>query len=220
MRSLVYACRYRFYYNTRSKVGARYYTRSGRPCWQCYCSKLRLVGTMDLHKLIPDRWLDFDELNELFDNQPTGAALSEKDDMLASQQNEANTENTETDSLMLLASQQYEVQVGATMESAPASTSRFGAPVTGDSINQLVTARIPGKTRKTTQWAMNVWREWAVFRLSSPMHGEEATQRLNDDFLSMCASDQSFWLCRFVCEAAKKIQTHIHQIHFIRYVVD
>ena len=27
---------------------------------------------MDLHKLIPDRWLDF---NELFDNQPTGAAL-------------------------------------------------------------------------------------------------------------------------------------------------
>ena len=55
---------------------------------------------MDLHKLIPDRWLDFDEL---FDNQPTGAALSEKDDMLASQQNEANTENTETDSLMLLA---------------------------------------------------------------------------------------------------------------------
>ena len=84
--SLVYACRYRFYYNTRSKVRARYYTRSGRPCWQCYCSKLRLVGTMDLHELIPDIWLDFDELNELFDNQPTGAALSEKDDMLASQQ--------------------------------------------------------------------------------------------------------------------------------------
>ena len=41
---------------------------------------------MDLHELIPDIWLDFYELNELFDNQPTGAALSEKDDMLASQQ--------------------------------------------------------------------------------------------------------------------------------------
>ena len=141
--------------------------------------------------LIPDVWSDLDEplpppVSELSVNQTTEAALSENDD-----------------ALLQLASQQYEDQVSAA-ESATTSTSRFGAPVTGDSIDRLVTSGIPEKSKRTTQWAMNVWREWAVFRLSLSMHGEEATHELRDDFLSMCATDQSFWLCRFVCEAAKK----------------
>ena len=111
--------------------------------------------------LIPDVWSDLDEplpppVSELSVNQATEVALSENDD-----------------ALLQLASQQYEDQVSAA-ESATTSTSRFGAPVTGDSIDRLVTSGIPEKSKRTTQWAMNVWREWAVFLLSLSMHGEEA----------------------------------------------
>ena len=47
------------------------------------------------------------------------------------------------------------------------ASARFGAPVTAMSIDQLITSKVPAKTRKTTQWAINVWKEWAVFRTSS-----------------------------------------------------
>ena len=73
----------------------------------------------------------------------------------------------------------------------PLALPGLGPLVTGDSIDRLVTSGIPEKSKQTTQWAMNVWRERAVFRLSLSMHGEEATHELRDDFLSMCAADQS-----------------------------
>ena len=105
---------------------------------------------------------------------------------------------------LLLGSQQYENEAIATVEQPETSTSaRFRAPVTHESIDQLITSNVPEKTRKTTRWATNVWREWAVFRKSKIMQDERAHE-LNEDFVSMSSSDQSFWLCRFVCEVAKK----------------
>ena len=140
---------------------------------------------MDLHKIIPDGWFDLDDPPQSA-NETASDALSE-------------------DSLLLLASQLYKEQVSSTTtESVVMGASRFGAPVTGDSIDQLVTAGISEKTKRTTQWALKVLKEWAAFHLSSSMHEEEAAHQLKDDFLSMSSSDQSFWLCRFVCEAAKK----------------
>ena len=119
-----------------------------------------------------------------------------------------------SDSLLLLASQQYEDDAGFTEEegqleneavqSLETSTSaRFGAPVTDESIELLITSNVPEKTRNATRWATNVWREWAVLCKSKVMQ-DERVHELNEDFVSMSGPDQSFWLCRFVCEVAKK----------------
>ena len=127
--------------------------------------------------------------------------------LFASQQYEAAAaaiSTEEEDQLLLLASQRYENEDFATIEPPETSTSaRFKAPVTDESIDQLITSNVPDKTRKTTCWATNVWKEWAVFRKSNVMQDERAHE-LNEDFVSMSGPDQSFWLCRFVCEVAKK----------------
>ena len=179
--------------------------------------------------ITPEGWWEDDDLGSAAVESANSAATEEdctvsaEDDyllLLASQQYEASgtiraMESTETstsatlaavstedDYLLQLASQQYET-IAAT-ESAETSTStRFGAPVMAKSIDQLITSTVPAKTRKSTQWAINVWREWAVFRKSSASRDEERAHELKEDFVNMSAPDQSFWLCRFVCKVAK-----------------
>ena len=93
------------------------------------------------------------------------------------------------DQLLLLVSQQYENANAMAAQSPYTSTSaRFGAPVILESINQLITSKVEEKIRKTTHWANNVWREWAVFRKSTVMQDERAYE-LNEDF-SMISQDE------------------------------
>lgn len=83
------------------------------------------------------------------------------------------------------------------VESLETSTSaRFGAPVTAESIEQLITSKVPEITSRTTRWANNVWREWAVLHKSKVMQDERAHE-LNEDFVSMSGPDKSFWLCQY-----------------------
>ncbi|CAI8018728.1 hypothetical protein GBAR_LOCUS11349 [Geodia barretti] len=145
---------------------------------------------MDVERfdVAPDGWWDEDDLESREVVAPAGTSTEDSTESAAS----------EEDRILLLASQQYEDEASSNAVESPetSASARFGAPVTAMSIDQLITSKVPAKTRKTTQWAINVWKEWAVFRTSSASRDEEGAHGLNEDFVSMNAADQSFWMCR------------------------
>ena len=91
------------------------------------------------------------------------------------------------DKLLLAASQQFEDQLYSSQPGWPAEAtcktkglkeesggdvvpivpcnSRFASPTIFSDIHRVKESRIPKKTKANTDWATNIWKEWAVFQL-------------------------------------------------------
>ena len=127
------------------------------------------------------------------------------------------------DELLLAASQQFENQtescsiqpfvppsesdkqvepVSLTSSSSDTKTARFAAPCSCSDIEIVKESQIPNKTKSNTTWAINIWREWATYRLKR-LAPEESKFRLDTDILKMETNAVAFWLQRFVLEVRK-----------------
>ncbi len=75
------------------------------------------------------------------------------------------------------------------------NSKRFGSPLSAKAIDRAIADRVPEKTRKTTQWAMSVFRSWCDARSIN-----EPTEKLSSDMLADL-------LRRFVMEARRQDET-------------
>ena len=80
--------------------------------------------------------------------------------------------------------------------------SRFASPSYFQEIQKVKESRIPSKTKANTEWANNIWRDWASFR-SKYVAPEESTFALDTNIVNMEVSAISFWLQRFVLDVRK-----------------
>ena len=71
---------------------------------------------------------------------------------------------------------------------------RFASPVTEDDLLKKVKDAVPSNTRKTTEWCVNTWQEWANWRESS---GVGVPPQLD---AGISNKELSFWLPCFVVE--------------------
>ena len=85
-------------------------------------------------------------------------------------ENEASLDSTATDSLLAQANEDL-----AQLNLPPLAIPGLGPLRLAIQLTVLITSGISEKSKRIMQWTMTVWKEWAVFRLSSPMLGEEAT---------------------------------------------
>ena len=83
-------------------------------------------------------------------------------------------------------------------ERADAQASRFGPLVSASDIVSRQKASVPANTRKNSNWAMNVWRDWAEYR--SKQNPSDAPSYI----LTMGVNDVDKWLSRFVLEVRRK----------------
>ena len=118
----------------------------------------------------------------------------------ASQQYEKSCEQLddegEIDSLLLMASQQFE-----------AKTSRFGSPINNinEALEKVRESGVPQKTKESTAWGLNVWKAWAKQRNSIAFVDEiERSHVLEENFEDMTIDAMSVWLPKFIIEARKQ----------------
>ena len=94
--------------------------------------------------------------------------------------------------------------------------SRFGRPVTE---SQITAAQ---KDSKSTNWAVNVWRDWSEYRKQT----WSAPDGHPPHILTCQVSEPNNWLCRFVLEVRRKVgkpypPSTLHQLccgilHYVR----
>ena len=70
--------------------------------------------------------------------------------------------------------------------------SRFGPPVESEDMDRLIQNCIPGNTKKTTTWCMNIWRAWCDFR------------QITDNIEALEAEQLNDHLCNFIMEVNKQ----------------
>ena len=131
------------------------------------------------------------------------------------------------DALLFQASQQFENKITTDLEDNSKSdkenncstASRFGHPQKESDIKLIKESRVPKNTTKNTNWAQQVWQQWATERLQQPMetNEDEKSLLLEVDITKMSATAINYWLQRFVVEARKGNGEHycpdsLHQI--------
>ena len=79
--------------------------------------------------------------------------------------------------------------------SSSENSKRFGSPLSEKALDQAISERIPAKTRKTTEWAVSVFRAWCDAR-----GVKDAPEKLSIDMLADL-------LPRFVMEARRQDET-------------
>ena len=62
-------------------------------------------------------------------------------------------------------------------------------------------ASIPTKTKEQTEWAVKVWKEWALASNTRLLSNEEP---FSTTFCELTVSEMNFWLSRFILEVRKK----------------
>ena len=62
-------------------------------------------------------------------------------------------------------------------------------------------ASIPTKTKEQTEWAVKVWKEWALASNTRLLSDEEP---FSTTFCELTVSEMDFWLSRFILEVCKK----------------
>ena len=88
---------------------------------------------------------------------------------------------------------------------------RFGPRVTSSQIVALQQTAVPANTKKNTSWAINVWDDWAAYRMR-----QDPTD-CPPFLFTMQLSELNDWLCRFVVEVRRKDGKHyppntLHQL--------
>ena len=107
-------------------------------------------------------------------------------------------------------------------DSGPASSpiSRFGRPVTESQITAAQKASVPSNTKKSTNWAVNVWKEWSKYREQTCSTPEEHPPHI----LTCQVNELNNWLCRFVLKVRRKDgkpypPNILHQLYAVRFYV-
>ena len=70
--------------------------------------------------------------------------------------------------------------------------SRFGPPVQGAQIQQVIQQRIPENTKKTTKWCLGVWKAWATER------------GVREELEVLSAKDLNNYLSHFILKVKQK----------------
>jgi len=139
--------------------------------------------------------------------QQTGACLAEFD-------GDEYFPNIDTDFEQLIPhvdaiiSQPKTTEPSASATSAGSSTlskstpsREYASPKGEKALKATIVNSIPKKTRKQTDWSVRVWTEWALFRNTKLLPGEEPFSTI---FCDLTVSEMNFWLPRFVLEIRKK----------------
>ena len=119
--------------------------------------------------------------------------------------------------LLLEASQQFESTGYLKENNCPQRDSRFGQPQNESDIKRIKESRVPKNTAKNTNWAVQIWQQWATERLRVPIENDDDDFTLEVDITKMTAISINYWLQRFVVEARKSNGEHyspdsLHQI--------
>ncbi len=80
----------------------------------------------------------------------------------------------------------------STVQSSNPENERFGEAITDLELLTAIDKRVPAKTKKSTNWGMNVWREWTNCR------------GVGSDIVSMPVTDINNHMARFVQEVRRK----------------
>ena len=82
------------------------------------------------------------------------------------------------------------------------STNRvYASPKGKVTVQSARDASIPTKTKEQTEWAVKVWKEWALARNTRLLSDEEP---FSATFCELTVSEMDFWLSRFILEVHKK----------------
>ena len=154
--------------------------------------------------------IDDDKLDVSVEASKMVADIDDDDDdkiyIEASQQYKkfvADIDDDDDDKVYIEASQQYEKMVADNDDKASNEyESRFGNPVTNETLDSIKRSAIPMKTRQSTLWAVNVWKAWAKQRKC--IEDDEKKYLLYDNILDMSVESLSFWLSKFVIEVRKE----------------
>ena len=109
-----------------------------------------------------------------------------------------STEYDTDDDILVAASQQYESQFAEQLkkeEVVKDSTQpqRFACPVSEEELLEKIGNAVPATTRKSTNWAVTVWDDWAAHRQSTGAGIPPSLDVINNEELN-------HWLSRFVVE--------------------
>ena len=82
---------------------------------------------------------------------------------------------------------------------APTSSSRFSTLTTDTEVEEVKASSVPKNTRKSTNWAVNVWKDWSAHRRSA---SPSITEWLVHLYIAQ-PRELDYWLSKFVLEARK-----------------
>ena len=159
---------------------------------------------LDGLKSVPENWIPSREfllgLGESWEPFPWDSCYDTENLLAASQQYEAVLQNSideeNVDGFLLVASQDYEKSTEV--------SSRWAPPTDSSEISALRKSGVPQKIQNQTNWALRVWRDWALYRRRNLVEEEETLHLLQDNFVEMDKTDMAFWLCKFVTEARRR----------------
>ena len=81
------------------------------------------------------------------------------------------------------------------------STSTFKRVYASPKGREAVQSASPTKTKEQTEWAVKVWKEWAIVRNTRLLSNEHS---FSTTFCELTVSEMDFWLSRFVLEVRRK----------------
>ena len=86
-------------------------------------------------------------------------------------------------------------------------SSKFTEPVLDVAGLHLRATAIPANTNTATDWAINIWNEWAENRVNSIADQDVSIAPMMTLLLKMSCADLAYWLGKFVLEVRKMMMT-------------
>ena len=113
---------------------------------------------------------------------------------------------------LLTASQQYEAMLQNSIDEENVDGLLLAAPqhyeksteVSNGFVRNKCASEKWGSPRLKTNWALRVWRNWALNRRRNLVKEEEMLHPLQDNFVEIDKADVAFWLFKFVTEARRR----------------
>ena len=93
------------------------------------------------------------------------------------------------------------VTMASTTVTSTSANRVYASPKGKAAVQSARDASIPTKTKEQTEWAVKVWKEWALARNTRLLSDEEP---FSATFCELTVSEMDFWLSRFILEVRKK----------------
>ena len=100
--------------------------------------------------------------------------------------------------------QQASHTCGSQPSTSRKTSERFAKPVSDEELQSLRKSAIPANTQKSTNWAVNVWKEWSEYRRKENPSDWPAHLLIMSDW------EFNRWLSRFVVEIFEVIWQSFH----------
>ena len=85
------------------------------------------------------------------------------------------------------------------VQTSTSSSSRFAQLKTDNDVEQAMVSSVPKNTKKSTDWAVNIWRDWSTHRRSVSPSFTDWPVHL---FIAQ-PQELNHWLSKFILEARK-----------------